>query len=180
MCDGSSVRTHQLYRGRAAVPSGPPDEDSVWGYIHDLPAEMQTRLTERVQTVLAWGLLDGMTSDEREDMLFRLAANVWRSHARAQGMARQSASMLAPCDTGEVVYYIRFGDRIKIGTTANLHRRLQDLPYDELLATEPGGRELERVRHEQFRACRAVGEWHFLDSHLLSHIAKLPGARKSE
>lgn len=50
----------------------------------------------------------------------------------------------------EVVYYIRYGDRIKIGTSANPRRRLASLPHDEVLAFERGGRALEQRRHAQF------------------------------
>lgn len=49
-----------------------------------------------------------------------------------------------------VVYYIRFGDRIKIGTTRNVWKRVRAIPVDRILATEPGSYELERERHEQF------------------------------
>jgi hypothetical protein len=52
-----------------------------------------------------------------------------------------------------VVYYARIGENIKIGYTINLRQRLGALRiYDEdLLATEPGGRELEAQRHTQFK-----------------------------
>lgn len=52
-----------------------------------------------------------------------------------------------------VVYYLRFGDRIKIGTTTNLRTRLISVPCDEVLAVEPGSYALERERHEQFAGC---------------------------
>lgn len=50
----------------------------------------------------------------------------------------------------EVVYYIRFGERIKIGTSANPRQRLHRLRHEELLAFERGGRALEQHRHAQF------------------------------
>ncbi|MGW5387185.1 GIY-YIG nuclease family protein [Nocardia sp. NPDC003963] len=75
---------------------------------------------------------------------------------------------------GEVVYYIRFGDRIKIGTTSNLSARLSTLPFDEVLATEPGGVEVERQRHTEFAASRISGrEWFTASEALLAHIASL-------
>ena len=49
-----------------------------------------------------------------------------------------------------VIYYIRWGDRIKIGTSENVRQRLHNLYHDEVLALEPGGRTLERRRHAQF------------------------------
>lgn len=56
-----------------------------------------------------------------------------------------------------VVYYVRLtGDRIKIGTSRELKRRLASMrvrPAD-LLAVEPGDVERERERHDQFRHLR--------------------------
>lgn len=71
------------------------------------------------------------------------------------------------------VYYVRRGDRIKIGTTINLILRMRELRPDELLAVEPGGRALEQRRHREFAAMRVTprGEW-FHDTHVLrAHIA---------
>lgn len=73
----------------------------------------------------------------------------------------------------EVVYYIRYADRIKIGTSAGPRRRLAALRYDELLAFERGGRALERRRHEQFAALRLGGEWFDAAAPLRQHIAAL-------
>lgn len=77
-----------------------------------------------------------------------------------------------------VVYYLRFGDRVKIGTTTNLKTRMQSIPYDELLGTEPGSYDIERERHQQFRAARiyANREWFNLTEELHQHIAGLPSA----
>ena len=60
-----------------------------------------------------------------------------------------------------VVYYIRFGDRIKIGTSGDVWTRVRQLPCDRLLAIEPGGFDVEHERHVQFKAFRlnANSEW---------------------
>lgn len=58
-----------------------------------------------------------------------------------------------------VVYYLRFGDRVKIGTTTNLRSRLAAIPHDELLAVEPGNHAIEHMRHLQFADFRVTGEW---------------------
>jgi hypothetical protein len=74
----------------------------------------------------------------------------------------------------EVVYYIRFDDRIKIGTSANPRRRLAALPHDEVLAFERGGRDLEQSRHARFAATRIAGtEWFEADPELDAHVALL-------
>lgn len=75
-----------------------------------------------------------------------------------------------------LVYYLRFGPFVKIGTTTNLHQRMQAIPHDELLATEPGGRDVERQRHAEFRALRHTGEWfHYRDA-LRAHVETVRAA----
>jgi hypothetical protein len=75
----------------------------------------------------------------------------------------------------EVVYYVRFGDQVKIGTTVNLGKRLKNLPHDEVMATEPGAGRLERQRHKQFGHLRVQKgshrEWFQLTPELAEHIA---------
>lgn len=72
-----------------------------------------------------------------------------------------------------IVYYIRRGDFIKIGTTQNPVSRLKTLMPDEILAFEPGDVELERTRHKQFRASRVArkGEYFHHTEELAAHIA---------
>lgn len=81
----------------------------------------------------------------------------------------------ARAEVNEVVYYVRFGDRVKIGTTKNLDKRLPFIPHDEVMATEPGGPYVEQQRHKQFKHLRAkVGrsrEWFRLAPELVEHIA---------
>lgn len=74
-----------------------------------------------------------------------------------------------------LVYYVAFGDRIKIGTTTDLNQRLQSIPHDELLAFERGGRALERKRHRQFAADLVPGqrEWFHRSPELVAHIEGL-------
>jgi hypothetical protein len=76
----------------------------------------------------------------------------------------------------DVVYYIRLGDRIKIGTSGNPRQRIASLPHDEVLAFERGGRPLEQRRHAQFASHR-MRESEWFDSHdaLTAHIAELRG-----
>ncbi|MEY2847569.1 MAG: hypothetical protein RI885_234 [Actinomycetota bacterium] len=74
----------------------------------------------------------------------------------------------------DVVYYLGFRDRIKIGTTANPRQRLAALRFDELLAFERGDRLVEQRRHRQFAIGRlGTSEWFELDDALRSHIAEL-------
>lgn len=74
----------------------------------------------------------------------------------------------------DVVYYLRYDDRIKIGTSANPRQRFGAIWHDELLAFERGGQALEQRRHVQFAAERFAGtEWFRRSDALLSHIAVL-------
>ncbi|WP_354569943.1 GIY-YIG nuclease family protein [Glaciihabitans sp. UYNi722] len=74
----------------------------------------------------------------------------------------------------DVVYYIRFGDRIKIGTSGNPRLRLASLPYDEILAFERGDRRLEQRRHAQFAGHRIPRtEWFELHEALEQHVREL-------
>ena len=72
-----------------------------------------------------------------------------------------------------VVYYIRMGERIKIGRTTNLRRRLQSFHAtpDQLLAIEPGPVEREQERHRQFAEWRHGSTELFADSAaIMGHI----------
>lgn len=74
----------------------------------------------------------------------------------------------------EVVYYVRYRDQVKIGTSANPRLRLSSIPHDEVLAFERGGRALEQRRHEQFAAHRFPRtEWFALHDELAAHVAEL-------
>ena len=74
----------------------------------------------------------------------------------------------------DVVYYLRFADRIKIGTSSNPRQRLASIRYDELLAFEPGNRAVEQRRHRQFAQLRfARTEWFSAGEALADHVAIL-------
>jgi len=74
----------------------------------------------------------------------------------------------------DVVYYIRFRDRIKIGTSGNPRGRIASLPHDEVLAFERGDRRVEQKRHAQFASHRvSTTEWFHEHDALAEHIAVL-------
>ena len=121
------------------------------------------RRARRSEVPLPSWTLDG---EPDIDMLsfVTICAEAGRESAR-----RQSGSLRE-----DIVYYILFGSRIKIGISATLRSRLDALPRGvKVLATESGGREVERQRHEQFAGCRVGGEWFSLTRPLLAHIANL-------
>ena len=74
----------------------------------------------------------------------------------------------------DVVYYLRYQDRIKIGTTANPAQRFSALPHDEVLAFERGDRMLEQRRHAEFASLRIPGtEWFETDAALVAHVERV-------
>jgi hypothetical protein len=78
----------------------------------------------------------------------------------------------------DVVYYLRNGDRVKIGTTANPRQRFAAIWHEEVMAFERGDRRLERFRHEQFAADRLGGsEWFRLTPAIAEQAETLAGGR---
>lgn len=75
----------------------------------------------------------------------------------------------------ELVYYLRVGDKVKIGYTSDLRQRMNSYPPDsELLAVEPGDLLLERARHAQFARHLRIGrEWFEPASEIMAHVAKV-------
>ena len=74
----------------------------------------------------------------------------------------------------EVVYYLRYRDQVKIGTSANPRLRFAAIPHDEVLAFERGGRRLEHRRHLQFAEHRFPGtEWFAARPVVVAHIDEL-------
>jgi NUMOD3 motif len=85
-----------------------------------------------------------------------------------------------------LVYYARLDDRIKIGTTINIRRRLTAQGIDQLLAVEPGSYDLENERLAQFAehrlsprrgpgrgSGRGPAEWFRPGASLMTHIEAL-------
>jgi hypothetical protein len=74
----------------------------------------------------------------------------------------------------DVVYYLRFGERVKIGTTFNPRQRFGALLHEELLAFELGDRVVEQQRHREFADDRlGTSEWFALTPRLRAHIDAL-------
>lgn len=78
----------------------------------------------------------------------------------------------------DVVYYLRLGESVKIGTTFNPRQRFAALPHDEVLAFERGDRSLEQQRHREFAADRlGTSEWFGLTRRLRTHIRRVAHGR---
>ena len=76
----------------------------------------------------------------------------------------------------DVVYYLRLGDRLKIGTTVNPRQRFAAIRHEEVVAFERGDRRLERRRHLEFAEERGgTSEWFAFSDRLHRHIQVLAG-----
>lgn len=74
---------------------------------------------------------------------------------------------------GSIVYYIRRGQVIKIGTTRAPGMRFAALMPDEILAFEPGTAKEEKMRHRQFHHLRCQGEHFKPEPELTEHARQL-------
>lgn len=117
-----------------------------------------------------------------------LVEDGWREAARAQLATDRSLATsyesqpldAAPAprqrhdeECGTVVYFVRFGDRVKIGFTSDMKARMAVIPHDEILATIPGGRELEQKLHHRFKLTRLTGEWFRISPELMHFIGQV-------
>lgn len=78
------------------------------------------------------------------------------------------------CDPVQpVVYYMMIGQMVKIGTSANLVQRIDQIGPMDVLAVEAGGVEVERERHRQFGRLRCHREWFYFRGDLPAHIGQM-------
>lgn len=93
-------------------------------------------------------------------------------HHRAESPLPLPAQRMSDLEKA-LVYYIRMGNLIKIGTTRDLRYRMRELKPDEILAVEPGSFDLEYKRHQQFARFRSHGELFFPTRPLVDHIRRI-------
>ena len=87
------------------------------------------------------------------------------------GRRHHQATLTGTSDS--IVYYIRRGDLIKIGTTVDPVMRFGNLMPDKILAFEPGDADQETLRHRQFDHLRCYGEHFRRAPELLEHIRQI-------
>lgn len=74
------------------------------------------------------------------------------------------------------VYFVRLGDRIKIGYSENVDKRLTVVPHEEVLGVIPGTRDDERAWHKLLADYRTVGEWFRAEPDVLAAVARVVAA----
>lgn len=110
-----------------------------------------------------------------DEAAFGIAVKVGAHRFAAQEAKRQASRRITYvpvplASTDSIVYYVRRGDLIKIGTTVDPARRFSALLPDEILAYEPGGPKEETFRHRQFSHLKGRGD-HFRQApELLEHV----------
>lgn len=78
------------------------------------------------------------------------------------------------------VYFIQFGDRIKIGFSTDPENRVRALPHDKVLAVIPGTRLNERQLHAAFADLRLTGEWFREDQRIHDFVADVKDASEAQ
>ena len=114
---------------------------------------------------------DRVTRATREAGRQRIQTYKMRKHA-------ERVEKAAGAYVGEWVYFIRWGDRIKIGTAVDVFARCRalSLPEDAVIAVVPGGRKEEHELHVRFAATRIPkSEWFHESEELLQHIESIIG-----
>lgn len=104
---------------------------------------------------------------------YQLRIEQERTDHAALAVARDVVGQVA------TVYYMRIGNRVKIGYSTNLDLRVATINPEELMATEVGDMKTERQRHEQFKQLRTHSEWFRLEYPLTDHIAALQEAQSA-
>jgi hypothetical protein len=77
-----------------------------------------------------------------------------------------------------VVYYMKLGNLVKIGTSRRIAQRVIAFNPERVLAVEPGAHGLETVRHHQFASLREQGEWFRYEQPIRDHISQIPARFK--
>ena len=90
-------------------------------------------------------------------------------------MLIQQVTRKRPKVHGQVVYFIRNGNRVKIGWTTNLRKRLESLslPVSTVALLQPGGPDVEDMLHRRFGRTRIDGsEWFESSEAIESYIER--------
>lgn len=107
---------------------------------------------------------------ELDESALSIAVTLGRHRWKQMPQPGEMVHLTLASTSGSIVYYIRRGHLIKIGTTIDPRQRFSDLLPDEILAVEPGGKPEETHRHAQFRHLKTRGE-HFRQApELMEHI----------
>ncbi|MGW0713089.1 GIY-YIG nuclease family protein [Streptomyces sp. NPDC002643] len=92
------------------------------------------------------------------------------------------ARLLSGLNHSPIVYFIRMGDRVKIGTTTNLVQRVNalSLALPDVAKVVMGGKEMEALMHERYAEYRVYEnrEWFDVRGSLAEYLPTL-GSRRT-
>jgi hypothetical protein len=71
------------------------------------------------------------------------------------------------------IYFIRFGDRVKIGYSTDPASRIRVLPHEEVIGVIRGTRADERAWHDLLADFHVVGEWFTATPEVLASLAQV-------
>jgi hypothetical protein len=163
----SWMRTKQL----------PAEDQAVIDAIHDREAQQ------------AAAVFDASEKERRRERLSAIVAGLGYQLADAPTAATARAEeppVRWPIPSGKhapVVYFIRNGNRIKIGTTTELKRRIRTLALraENVALLVDGGQQLERAFHRQFADLRVGStEWFAHEGLLAEFITQQSRTRKDK
>jgi hypothetical protein len=161
----------------AVAPSDPSEERSAKAVEREaLADEIATSpALPYIATYLRHAEALGLEPSEPDTIRRAMTAGVraYETEQARQTTLRSYARLRPGSSHAPVVYYIRAGSMVKIGTSTNLRRRMNALSTRTVIAVEPGDATVETERHEQFGALRRHGEWFEMDPALAAHIVGL-------
>jgi len=162
-------RTRCIWPGKKRCENAPTEPFPICEHHMMAAAEWAVMRPETRQA-----LLDRYEGHELSHAHARAWENARADLAASAERARQNRDEIYP--PVDVVYYVRLKpDQIKIGTTAYLAHRMRALRVardEDILAAEPGGRDVEKQRHRQFADLRinAYREDFRSGEELMAHI----------
>lgn len=134
-----------------------------------------TRKLDEIEAAEMANGVDAIMELRRRGWSWRdIEAETGVSQASLRRYARRMHMTTATTALGEVIYYVRVGEFIKIGRTKNFADRMRSLWPEEILAIEYGPGRRESERHTQFSEAHAMRRDYFHPTpELMEHIAEL-------
>lgn len=82
------------------------------------------------------------------------------SRQRTEDATVDLARILSGKSHAPVVYFVRMGENVKIGTSTNLKARMNSFyaSVEDVLAVVPGGKDVEDSYHDRFRSSQVMGD----------------------
>lgn len=172
--DESEYRSNRYYRARIDQREA---ARQVATCLHPLcDAKVAKHLSPRMVLCLGHALDLWSAMEDARTSLPAMSEHEMRRELRQRQaeQKRAEAAKSAAIEPGWI-YYIRVDERIKIGYSADVRRRMRAYPpHSELLAVHPGTPTLEREIHREFRGHLAQGrEWFRPDAPLMERIEQV-------